>query len=144
MASNQRHQAPVKLYHALQWFALGVVIFIGIVPLTLAVLRLWSVTQVSPFEALVQFPEQIGAMEALRFTLIEASLSTMLTVILGLPIAWGLGRYQWKGIREKRAVLYLPFVTPPIVAAAGFLALISPGGILFSIGIDLRLSLIHI
>ncbi len=138
MASNQRHQAPVKLYHALQWFALGVVIFIGIVPLTLAVLRLWSVTQVSPFEALVQFPEQIGAMEALRFTLIEASLSTILTVILGLPIAWGLGRYQWKGIREKRAVLYLPFVTPPIVAAAGFLALISPGGILFSIGIDLR------
>lgn len=138
MASIQRHGTPTNLFHLVQWCALGLVIFIGIVPLTLAVLRLWSVTQVSPFDALLQFQEQIGAADALRFTLIEAFLSTLLTVIIGLPIAWGLGRYQWKGIREKRAILYLPFVTPPIVAAAGFLALISPGGLLFSIGLDLR------
>jgi thiamine transport system permease protein len=77
-------------------------------------------------------------MDALRFTLIEALLSTLLTVVLGLPVAWSLGRYQWRGIRSKRALFYLPFVTPPIVAAAGFLALISPGGLFSSFGLDLR------
>ncbi|HJM54799.1 MAG TPA: hypothetical protein QGI72_00985 [Poseidonia sp.] len=138
MALNQRSDAFLKAFHAAQWFALGFILIIGIVPLSLAVLRLCSVTQISPIEALTRFPEQFGAMDALRFTFIEALLSTLLTLALGLPIAWGLGRYEWKGLRAKRAMLYLPFVTPPIVAAAGFLALISPGGLLFSTGIDLR------
>ncbi len=138
MALNQRKTAPANAYHAAQWFALACVVVLGTAPLLLAILRLWNVTQVSPLEALRQFPEQIGAVDALRFTLIEALLSTLLTVILGLPVAWALGRYQWRRIRSKRALFYLPFVTPPIVAAAGFLALTSPGGILHATGIDLR------
>ena len=124
MALKQRNTAQANVMHTVQWLTLFCVILLGTVPLILAILRLWSVTQVSPLEALRHFPEQIGAMDALRFTLIEALLSTLLTVVLGLPVAWSLGRYQWRGIRSKRALFYLPFVTPPIVAAAGFLALI--------------------
>tara|TARA_B110000444_G_C18850662_1_gene605320 strand:+ start:2165 stop:3937 length:1773 start_codon:yes stop_codon:yes gene_type:complete len=138
MALKQRNTVKANAIHTAQWLTLICVIVIGTVPLVLAILRLWSVTQVSPLEALRQFPEQIGAMDALRFTLIEALLSTILTVVLGLPVAWSLGRYQWRGIRSKRALFYLPFVTPPIVAAAGFLALISPGGLFSSFGLDLR------
>ena len=37
-----------------------------------------------------------------------------------------------------RAAFTLPFVTPTVVAAMGFLALIKEGGLLDSIGIDLR------
>ncbi|MDG1539916.1 MAG: hypothetical protein P8Q40_08325, partial [Candidatus Poseidonia sp.] len=138
MALRQRTTTAANALHAAQWFTLTCVVVLGAAPLLLALLRLWDVTQVSPIEAIRQFPEQIGAMEALRFTLIEALLSTLLTVALGLPVAWALGRYKWKRIRSKRALFYLPFVTPPIVAAAGFLALTSPGGLLHSTGIDLR------
>jgi len=59
-------------------------------------------------------------------------------VAIGLPLAWAFGRYSWSRMRLKRSLLFLPFVTPPIVAAAGFLALLSPGGIVYALGIDLR------
>ena len=50
-----------------------------------------------------------------------------------------MGKYRWKNIRIIRALLSVPFVTPSIVVAMGFLMLIDPGGILDTIGIDLRL-----
>mgnify|MGYP001317870912 CR=1 FL=1 len=34
MASIQRHETPTNLFHLVQWCALGLVLFIGIVPLT--------------------------------------------------------------------------------------------------------------
>lgn len=122
----------------IQWLAVVFVIGLGLFPITLALLRLWAVTGITPLAALVTFHEQPGAMEAFRFSLLEAAASTVLTVMLGLPVAWAFGRYQWRNIQLKRALLFLPFVTPPIVAAVGFLALISPGGVLSTLGLDLR------
>ena len=113
-----------------QWLAILFVIGLGLFPITLALLRLWAVTGITPLGALTTVHEQPGAVEAFRFSLLEAAASTGLTVAIGLPLAWAFGRYQWRNIRLKRALLFLPFVTPPVVAAVGFLALISPGGFL--------------
>ncbi len=124
--------------HPVQWLALSFVIALGIGPITLAFSRLWAVTGISPWAALMTFHEQPGATEALHFSVLEAAASTVLTVAVGLPLAWAFGRYQWERVRLKRALLFLPFVTPPIVAAVGFLALISPEGLVGSSGIDLR------
>jgi thiamine transport system permease protein len=77
-------------------------------------------------------------MEAFQFSLVEAAVSTALTVAIGLPLAWSFGRYKWKQLQLKRALLFLPFVTPPVVAAVGFLALFSPDGLVHRIGFDLR------
>lgn len=121
-----------------QWLAILFVISLGLFPITLALLRLWAVTGITPLGALTTVHEQPGAVEAFRFSLLEAAASTGLTVAIGLPLAWAFGRYQWRNIRLKRALLFLPFVTPPVVAAVGFLALISPGGFLYNLGFDLR------
>lgn len=121
-----------------QWLAILFVIGLGLFPITLALLRLWAVTGITPLGALTTVHEQPGAVEAFRFSLLEAAASTGLTVAIGLPLAWAFGRYQWRNIRLKRALLFLPFVTPPVVAAVGFLALISPGGFLYNLGFDLR------
>ena len=120
------------------WLAVFFVIALGLFPLTLALLRLWAVTGIGPVEALFTVHQQPGAMDALRFSALEAFASTLLTVCLGLPIAWGFGRYRWRNLRTKRALLFLPFVTPPIVAAVGFLALLSPDGLIYRLGIDMR------
>lgn len=120
------------------WLAVALVIALGLFPMTLALLRLWAVTGISPVQALFTVNQQPGAIEALRFSLLEAFVSTMFTVGIGLPIAWGFGRYQWQNLRMKRALLFLPFVTPPIVAAVGFLALLSPDGLIHRLGLDLR------
>ena len=127
--------AGVPLTH---WLAVVFVIGLGLFPVSLALMRLWSVTGITPLGALTTVHEQPGAMEAFRFSLIQASVSSALTVLIGLPLAWAFGRYQWRNIRLKRALLFLPFVTPPVVAAVGFLALISPGGVLHNLGLDLR------
>ena len=121
-----------------QWLAILLVIGLGLFPITLALLRLWAVTGITPLGALTTVHEQPGAVEAFQFSLLEAAASTGITVAIGLPLAWAFGRYQWRNIRLKRALLFLPFVTPPVVAAVGFLALISPGGFLYNLGFDLR------
>ena len=120
------------------WVAVVLVIALGLFPISLALLRLWAVTGISPVQALFTVHQQPGAMEALRFSMMEAFVSTVVTVGLGLPIAWGFGRYQWRHLRLKRALLFLPFVTPPIVAAVGFLALLSPDGLVYRLGLDMR------
>jgi len=121
-----------------QWLAILFVIGLGLFPITLALLRLWAVTGITPLGALTTVHEQPGSVEAFQFSLLEAAASTGITVAIGLPLAWAFGRYQWRNIRLKRALLFLPFVTPPVVAAVGFLALISPGGFLYNLGFDLR------
>ncbi len=124
--------------HPAQWALLLGVIALGVVPLGLAAFRLQDVTDTSMIEALRLFFEQNGASEALRFSMVEAVASTMLTVAVGLPVAWAMGRYRWKRIRLQRTLLYLPFVTPPVVAAVGFLAMFSEGGWVQMIGLDFR------
>ena len=61
--------------------------------------------------------------EVVGFTFLQATLSTILTVFIGLPIAWQLGRYEWPFQSFIKSILTMPFVMPSIVAAIGFLNL---------------------
>jgi len=69
------------------------------------------------------------------FTAGQALLSTVLTVLVGLPSAVLLARYRFLGRRALTAVFTVPFVMPTVVAGIGFLALVGPNGVL---GVDLR------
>lgn len=109
-----------------------------LIPIWLAVHRLMDVTGKSPFTAIFSLSDHPLGTEALYFSFVQALLSATLTLVIGLPIAWWLGRHQWKHLNIIRAALTLPFVTPTIVAAMGFLALFKTGGPIESIGIDLR------
>ncbi len=71
----------------------------------------------------------------LWFTTWQALLSTVLTVVLGLPSALLLARYRFAGRRLLTATFTVPFVMPTVVAGMGFLALAGPRGVL---GVDLR------
>lgn len=72
------------------------------------------------------------------FTAWQALLSTVLTVLVGLPSAVLLARYRFTGRRALTAAFTVPFVMPTVVAGMGFLALVGPRGVL---GIDLRSTL---
>ena len=108
-------------------------------PFVYALSRLEYVTSWTAWQAFTEFRNIYGGVEALKFTLLEAIASSVLTIIIGLPVAWCLSRYQWRRIRLLRALIAVPFVTPSIVAAMGFLSLIRQDGLLTRIGIDLRL-----
>jgi thiamine transport system permease protein len=107
-------------------------------PFVYALLRLQAVTGYGTIDAITQFSTGYGAVEALRFSLLEAFFSAALTVAIGLPIAWCLGRYEWRHAAIIRSIFSVPFVMPAIVAAMGFLLLIDQEGIVQKIGVDLR------
>ncbi|MCI0611324.1 MAG: iron ABC transporter permease [Anaerolineae bacterium] len=75
-------------------------------------------------------PENLRiAYYAVRFTFYQATLSTLLTLLLGLPSAYLFARYDFRGKSLLRALTTIPFMLPTVVAAAGFNALLGPRGL---------------
>lgn len=68
------------------------------------------------------------------FTLWQATLSTILTMLIGLPAAWVFARFEFRGKSAMRAATLVPFVLPTLVVATAFLTLIGPRGVT---GVDL-------
>ena len=79
--------------------------------------------------------------QRLGFTLFQALLSTLVTVILALPSAFLFARYTFKGKQILKSLFIIPFVMPTVVVAIGFLSLFGPRGL---IALDLRNSLLLI
>gem|GEM_PF-2136221 len=63
---------------------------------------------------------------ALWVTIKLASVSTLVLLIIGTPIAWWLSRSQWRFKFIIEAIIALPLILPPTVL--GFYLLISHGG----------------
>jgi thiamine transport system permease protein len=65
---------------------------------------------------------------SLFFTFYQAALSTILTLVLGLPAAFLFARYDFHGKSLLRGLTAIPFMLPTVVVAAGFNALLGPRG----------------
>ncbi len=70
-----------------------------------------------------------GLTDVAWFTVWQAAASTVLTLIVGLPVAWVIARFRFPGRAALRAGLTIPFVMPTVVVGAAFLALAGPRGI---------------
>ena len=64
----------------------------------------------------------------LWFTTWQAALSTLLTLLVGLPAAYVFGKFSFPGKKLLRTLTTLPFILPTVVAAAGINALMGPRG----------------
>ncbi len=67
--------------------------------------------------------------ETLWFTVVQAVLSTVLTLVLALPGAYVFARYDFPGKSLLSSLSTLAFVLPTVVVAAAFSALIGPRGV---------------
>lgn len=65
---------------------------------------------------------------AIWFTILQSTLSTLITLLIGLPGAFIFARYQFPGRKLIRALMGIPFVLPTIVVAIAFQALLGPRG----------------
>lgn len=86
----------------------------------------------------------LPTLRVLGFTTGQALLSTALTLLLGLPGAYVVARYDFPGKRLFLALTTVPFVLPTVVVAAAFTAVIgprSPLNALFGGTFDLRYTL---
>ncbi len=66
------------------------------------------------------------------FTTWQAGLSTLLTLLVGLPLAWLFARFDFPGKTLLRALTTIPFVMPTVVVAAAFTTLVGPNGLVNS------------
>src|SRR6266498_4482334 len=73
------------------------------------------------------------ALHVLRFTFYQAILSTVLTLLLGLPSAYLFAHYDFRGKSLLRALTAVPFMLPTVVVAAGFSALLGPRGLIHTL-----------
>ena len=81
------------------------------------------------FDILVLTPENLRlTSDVLLFTLYQAFLSTLITLIVGLPAAYLFARFNFTGKPLLRALTAVPFMLPTVVVAAGFNALLGPRG----------------
>ena len=61
---------------------------------------------------------------ALFFSIWQAFLSTILTILVGLIATWYLSRYQFLGRQTLIALVTVPFVLPTVAVGAAFIAVL--------------------
>ncbi|KAA2266156.1 molybdate ABC transporter permease subunit [Solihabitans fulvus] len=101
--------------------ALGLVFLV--IPLLGLVLR-------APWSTLLDQLAQPEVGDALRLSLVCASLATLVCLLLGVPLAWLLARSDLPGRGVLRALVTVPLVLPPVVGGVALLLVLGRRGIL--------------
>jgi molybdate transport system permease protein len=70
-----------------------------------------------------------GAWVALRLSLVVSIAATVISAILGVPVAWVLARSRARARSAIRALIVLPIVLPPVVGGIGLLAALGRTGL---------------
>ncbi|GAA4730022.1 ABC transporter permease [Modestobacter marinus] len=70
---------------------------------------------------------QVG--QALRLSLVSATLATLVSLLLGVPIAWVLARSTLPGRSVLRALVTVPLVLPPVVGGVALFLVLGRQGI---------------
>ncbi|WP_248959932.1 molybdate ABC transporter permease subunit [Sphaerisporangium perillae] len=77
-------------------------------------------------------PERLAepqVLEALRLSLVTATIATLVCLLLGVPLAWLLARVAFPGRRAVRALVTVPLVLPPVVGGVALLLVLGRRGL---------------
>lgn len=108
----------------------ALVAVLGLALLTLLVLPVFALlVRLSP-RAVVEGLGHPAALPALRLSLATTSMSLLVTVLLGTPLAWRLARARGAAMRAVEAAVQLPIVIPPAVAGVALLLTFGRQGLL--------------
>ena len=108
----------------------GVLVAPAVLALAFLLLPLAALLVRTPWRSL---PAQLLSPEvgqALRLSLVCASLATVICLVLGVPLAWLLARAAFPGRRLLRALVTVPLVLPPVVGGVSLLLLLGRRGLL--------------
>lgn len=100
-----------------------------------AIVALLLVLTLGTLGAVAWRAEEVSALSkndwsAVRFTLWQAAISAVLSVICAIPVARALARRQFRGRTLLLTILGAPFILPVIVAVLGLLAVYGRSGII--------------
>ncbi|MEX2659615.1 MAG: ABC transporter permease [Acidimicrobiales bacterium] len=77
--------------------------------------------QRTPWSSLPSLVTEPVVVDALRLSVVTATLATVTSLVLGVPLAWVLARMTFPGRALLRALVTLPMVLPPVVGGTALL-----------------------
>ncbi|MGW0802476.1 molybdate ABC transporter permease subunit [Nonomuraea sp. NPDC002799] len=101
----------------------------ALVGLVFLVLPLAGLLIRAPWSTLVARLAEPQVLEALRLSLLCASVATAVCLLLGVPLAWLLARVSFPGRRLVRALVTVPLVLPPVVGGVALLLVLGRRGL---------------
>src|SRR3954470_1654208 len=84
----------------------------------------------APWSSVAEQLTAPGVGQALRLSLISASLATLVSLVLGVPIAWVLARTHMRGRSVLRALVTVPLVLPPVVGGVALFLVLGRQGLI--------------
>ena len=84
----------------------------------------------APWSGLPELLSDSQVLTALRLSLECATAATIVSLILGVPLAWVLARLRFPGLGLVRALVTLPLVLPPVVGGLALLLAFGRNGII--------------
>lgn len=91
------------------------------VGLALFVVPLLGLVAGTPWPDLVDILSGPVVVDALRLSLLTSTAATVISILLGVPIAWVMARARFAGQAWIRGLVTLPLVLPPVVGGAALL-----------------------
>jgi molybdate transport system permease protein len=101
----------------------------AVLGLGLLVLPLVGLLVRAPWSTLGTRLGEPRVLEALRLSLVSATLATTVCLVLGVPLAWVLARVPFRGVRLVRALVTVPLVLPPVVGGVALLLVLGRRGL---------------
>ncbi|MFG2085990.1 MULTISPECIES: ABC transporter permease [unclassified Spirillospora] len=108
----------------------GILLLPALAGLAFLVLPLFGLLVRAPWSTLGTRFMQPQVLDALRLSLVTATLATGLCVLLGVPLAWTLARVRFPGVRLVRALVTVPLVLPPVVGGVALLLVLGRRGLI--------------
>lgn len=104
-------------------------VILGCVGLAIFVLPLVGLLGRVPWSALPSLLSRDVVTDALRLSVITSVAATVISLVLGIPLAWLLARVEFPGRSLVRGVVMLPLVLPPVVGGAALLFALGRRGV---------------
>ncbi len=112
-----------------RWFAAALVVALALA-LTFLTLPVAAIFVRTTPGHLIGALDEPGVLDALWLSLVTTAVSLVLTVLLGLPLAFVLARRRFRGKGLVEAIVDLPIVLPPSVAGLALLLVFGRRGVL--------------
>jgi molybdate transport system permease protein len=93
----------------------------GLIAVAFLVLPLIGLVIRAPWARMGAVLSRSDSFQALELSLWTASLATVISLVIGVPLAWLLARTVFPGQRLLRALVTLPLVLPPVVGGVALL-----------------------
>jgi molybdate transport system permease protein len=102
----------------------------AVVALVFLLLPLVGLLVRAPWTDIVTVLGSAGARQALGLSLVTATVSMVLAIVLGVPLAWVLARPGLPGSSVLRALVTVPLVLPPVVGGVALFTVLGRSGLL--------------